>query len=751
MSIFNLKTWVHYYVSLLKRLGAFRFSLILAVAIICADSILQLFLAYYFNEPLDIVDVSRSFILGGLITPWAVYFLTVVVGDLEEAREVLDHTVNKLQVIVKNDQQKTIALENEIIERQNSQLQVEQSAILLRSFLDTSPDLFFHRDLEGGFVSCNKSMEALIGKTEKELIGLNLFEVFPENYANEAMQRDQGVKDTLQEQIQNHWMHYPNGRKAYFEVRVLPLFNSLKEFVGIIGFGRDITEHKKNQDMLEKASKDKTTFISTISHELRTPLNGIVGLSRMLLDEKLTPQQIQYLKTIHISAITLGNIFNDIVDLDKLDRRRFDLVREKVELKDFLSDLQSLSFIQTQQKGLQLKFIQKGEFPNIIETDATRLRQVLWNLISNAVKFTEHGIITIRCSYIAGEPNQLSFEVEDSGIGIPHDQLEKIFAMYYQVKGNANVIGTGIGLAISSQIVKMLGGRLTVDSEPDVGSTFRFSIPVKVDERTVLAETSLDSVQPLDILLVEDIELNIIVARALLEKLGHHVDCAMDGKQALQKVSKHQYQLILMDIQLPDMNGFEITAKLRQIHGHNLPPVIALTANIFSDKQYFIERGLDDALSKPLGVEALNRVIGKYFPSQNLLPDASKPSEPLLEKATDSLFDEEMLTDLLAFIPSAAMLDNIALFEKLMPDYLQILDSNMVAKDKQGIVNEAHKIKGAAGSIGLKRIQELAQKVQSPDLPAWWDNIDDWVTLIKSNYQQDLDDLKVWVSEQSLK
>jgi len=251
--------------------------------------------------------------------------------------------------------------------------------------------------------------------------------------------------------------------------------------------------------------------------------------------------------------------------------------------------------------------------------------------------------------------------------------------------------------------------------------------------------------------LVEDIELNIIVARALLEKLGHHVDCAMDGKQALQKVSKHQYQLILMDIQLPDMNGFEINAKLRQIHGHNLPPVIALTANIFSDKQYFIERGLDDALSKPLGVEALNRVIGKYFPSQNLLPDASKPSEPLLEKATDSLFDEEMLTDLLTFIPSAAMLDNIALFEKLMPDYLQILDSNMVAKDKQGIVNEAHKIKGAAGSIGLKRIQELAQKVQSPDLPAWWDNIDDWVTLIKSNYQQDLDDLKVWVSEQPLK
>ena len=751
MSIFNLKTWVHYYVSLLKRLGAFRFSLILAVAIICSDSILQVFLAYYFNEPLDIVDVSRSFILGGLITPWAVYFLTVVVGDLEEAREVLDHTVNKLQIIVKNDQQKAIALENEIIERQNSQLQVEQSAILLRSFLDTSPDIFFHRDLDSHFVSCNKSMEILIGKTEKELIGLNLFEVFPDYYANEAMLRDQRVKDTLQEQIQEHWMHYPNGSKACFEVRVLPLFNSLKEFVGIIGFGRDITEYKKNQDILEKASKEKTTFISTISHELRTPLNGIVGLSRMLLDENLTQQQVQYLKTIHISAITLGNIFNDIVDLDKLDRRRFDLVSEKIDLKDFLSDLQSLSFIQTQQKGLQLEFIQEGEFPNIIETDATRLRQVLWNLISNAVKFTEHGNIIIRCFYTSGESNQLSFEVEDSGIGIPHDQLDKIFAMYYQVKGNANVIGTGIGLAISSQIVKMLGGKLTVDSELEKGTTFHFSIPVKVDKNAVLAKPVLTSVKSLNILLVEDIELNIIVARALLEKLGHHVDCAMDGKEALEKVSEHKYQLILMDIQLPDMDGFEVTEKLRLIHGNNLPPIVALTANVFSDKQYFIERGLDDALSKPLGVEALNRVIDKHFSAQNGLPETSTQVESVPEKVIDSLFDEEMLTDLLVFIPASAMLENIALFEKLMPDYLQILDSNMVAKDKDGIANEAHKIKGAAGSIGLKRIQKLAQKVQSPDLPAWWDNIDDWVTLIKSNYQQDIEGLKTWVSEYNCK
>ena len=748
MNIFNLKTWVHYYVALLKRLGAFRFSLILAVAIISADSVLQMFLAHYFNEPLDIVDVSRSFILGLLITPWAVYFLTVVVGDLEEARESLDHSVAKLQVILKNDQQKAIALEKEIIERQKSQAQLQQSAILLRSFIDTSPDLFFHRDLKGCFVSCNKAVELLTGKTEKQLIGLTPFDIFPRSYANEVVQCDQRVQDTQQEQIHEHWLHYPNGRKAYFEVRALPLYNTQKQCIGIIGFGRDITERKKHQEFLEKASRDKTTFISTISHELRTPLNGIVGLSRMLLDEQLSSEQIKHLKTIHMSAITLGNIFNDIVDLDKLDRRRLNLVSNHIDMFDFISDLKSLAFIQTEQKGLALHFEQTGLLPDYIDADDTRLRQVLWNLISNAVKFTEKGAVTIRC-FCEREENgvqaRLCFEVQDSGIGIPADQLDKIFAMYYQVKGNSHATGTGIGLAVSSQIVQAMGGKLSVSSEVGRGSIFKLSIPVNFSDKGSEQKTELPTPLSLSILLVEDIELNILVATSLLEKLGHKVDSARSGVQALTKVANNQYQLILMDIQLPDMDGYQVTKKLRQAHGDNLPPIVALTANLFTEKQRFIDHGMDDALGKPLGIEPLNEVLRRLFVHkdkqqevQALLPCASPDS-------SDSLFDVLMLSELLEFIPVSVMLDNVTLFEQMMADYLQILDSNMIAKDKDGIVSEAHKIKSAAGSVGLKRIQELAQKVQSPDLPAWWDNIDDWVELIKSHYQNDSVELKRWI------
>jgi len=751
VGIFNLKTWVHYYVSLLSRLGAFRFSLVLAFAIILADTILQVLLAHYFHSNLDLTVISRSFILGLLITPWAVYFLTVVMGDLENARQRLDNTVARLQVMLAKDQQKTRELEFEIVERQKTQQLLEEHTILLRSFLNTSSDLFFHRDLTGAMVSCNKAMEQVTGRSEAELIGLTPFDIYPQEYAQEVATRDQKAQDTEQEQIHEHWLNYPNGRQAFFEVRALPLYNAQHECVGVIGFGRDITDRKRNQESLEKASRDKTTFISTISHELRTPLNGIVGLSRMLLDEQLTDEQIKHLKTIHMSAITLGNIFNDIVDLDKLDRRRLHLVSNRIDMFDFISDLESLAFIQTEQKGLSLQFEQKENLPHFIDADDTRLRQVLWNFVSNAVKFTEQGKVSIRCFCERGEGQKadLYFEIEDSGIGIPADQLDKIFAMYYQVTDNRDATGTGIGLAVSQQIVDAMGGRITASSELGKGSLFQLCLPIEWPDETVTAEV-VEAVQlpALSILLVEDVELNVVVAKALLAKLGHQVDVAVNGEQALQKVANNQYQLILMDIQLPDMDGYQITTLLRERH-KSLPPIVALTANVFSDKDSFINKGMDDALGKPLTVSSFNNMMAHQFATPSELV-AAVTSEQKKSNATsiEALFDTNMLLELLEFLPMSVMLDNIALFEKMMTDYMQVLESNMIAKDQDRIVSEAHKIKGAAGSVGLKRIQQLAQKVQSPELPVWWDNIDDWVGLMKNNYESDIVELKKWIVKQ---
>lgn len=744
MSLLNLKTWVHYYVALLKRLGPIRFSLLLAFSIIFSDAALQIIIAQIFSESLDNADLFRSVILGLIITPWAVYFLSVVVDDLDNARQRLGLIVKKLESISKDDKAKTDLLEKEIVEHQKTQQQLLEGSSLLRSFLDTSPDLIFHRNLDGEFVSCNKAMEALFGKTEAELVGLSPADIYSDEYADEVSARDNKVVKTCVEQIHEHWMQYPNGQMAYFEVRALPLFNSQEECVGLIGFGRDITERKKHQEFLEKASRDKTTFISTISHELRTPLNGIVGLSRMLLDKNFDKEQTQYLKTIHMSAITLGNIFNDIVDLDKLDRRRLNLVNDRINLEDFMNDLQSLAFIQTEQKKLQLNFKQEAKLPDYIQSDDTRLRQVLWNLITNAVKFTKQGEVQISCvSHVEKDQTWLSFEVQDTGIGIPEDKLDKIFAMYYQVKGNRHATGTGIGLAVSSKIVKAMNGRLTVKSELGKGSTFKLCIPTTC--LPVDVAFSPFQVPRLSILLVEDIELNVIVARALLEKQGHYVEVAVNGQEALDKVSENKYQLILMDIQLPDMDGYEVTKKLREKHIY-LPPIVALTANVFSDPQQFIDKGMDDAIGKPLRLSLFNTMVERHFTEEvEVIPAVENHDAPVVVDPDMMLFNESMLKELMEFLPTSVMLQNVKLFEDLMPEYLAVLDSHMIAKNQEGIISKSHKIKGAAASVGLLRIQKLANKLQSPDLPAWWDNIDDWHELIKSFYVKDVKDLKKWI------
>jgi two-component system aerobic respiration control sensor histidine kinase ArcB len=444
-----------------------------------------------------------------------------------------------------------------------------------------------------------------------------------------------------------------------------------------------------------------------------------------------------------MSAITLGNIFNDIVDLDKLDRHRLNLVKDRINTQDFMNDLQSLAFIQTEQKKLQLVFEQKTDLPLFIESDDTRLRQVLWNLLTNAVKFTKQGKVSVFCSsYVEDQQTWLCFEIQDTGIGIPKDKLEKIFAMYYQVKGNRHATGTGIGLAVSSKIAKAMNGHFEVTSKLGKGSTFKLYIPVKC-----LGADPQDSAfqaPPLSVLLVEDIELNVLVARALLEKQGHIVDVAVDGQQAIDKVAKNEYQLILMDIQLPDMDGYEVTRRLRSLH-KTLPPIIALTANVFSNPQQFLDKGIDDAVSKPLSLSIFNKMLERHFSNQVVVNKEEGANKPKLIISEPELFNEQMLKELMEFLPISVMLNNVRLFEELMPEYLSILDSHMVAKNQKGIVDKSHKIKGAAASVGLLRIQKLAQKMQSPDLPAWWDNIDDWHELIKKWYLEDIKALKKWI------
>lgn len=775
-----MKNLAQYYVDLLVKLGILRFSILLALALVALAVVVQVGITLVLNGHVDDIDIVRSVFFGLLITPWAVYFLSVVVDQLEESRQRLSKLVSKLkdmrlrdqelnyklqQNIVKLNQEieerikaeeareEAMAdLENEVYQREKTQLELAERTALLRSFIDASPDLIYYRNANGVFSGCNRAMEELTGKRENQLVGLTPWDVYSKEVAQQIVETDERVFADNQALTYEQWLEYPDGRKNYFELRKVPFYSKDGRHLGLVGFGRDITERKRNQESLEKASRDKTTFISTISHELRTPLNGIVGLSRMLLDSTLTPEQRKHMQTINVSAITLGNIFNDIIDMDKFDRRKLELLPAPLNFEEFVAEIESISALMAEQKGLRFDLERLSDLPVAIEVDATRLRQVLWNLISNAMKFTKEGGVVMTVSAdVEDQFAHIVMEVEDTGIGIPEAELDKIFAMYYQVKSgkdNLHAVGTGIGLAVSRQLINLMDGDISVSSEEGFGSTFTVSIRVPLSQDAHFQPLISAPQRSLNIFMVEDIELNVTVARSLLESLGHTVSVAMTGEEALQIFVPEEYDLVFLDIQLPDMTGFDVAAYYRDKYS-KLPPLVALTANVLKNKTEYLQKGMDDAISKPLSVSAVQMIIAK-FTDRELVADLPQPEDKTVEDSSEvstHLLDIDMLESYVDIVGPKPVLESIQMFEEMMPSYIEVLDSNMVAKDQAGIVSEAHKIKGAAGSIGLKHIQNVAQKAQSPDLPAWWENIGDWVDEIKNGYQHDIQVLKQWLAQ----
>ncbi len=810
----QVKIFARYYVALLTRPGLKRFSAFIATLFVIFVIIVQVIIELLLEGQLDAIDFVRSALSGLFISPLVVYFLSVVIEELDKSRQDLANLVSKLELMRKRDmdlntrltdnitqlnleieerkraeegrEEAMNDLENEVYHREKAQLELAERTALLRSFIDTSPDLIYYRNENGCFLGCNKAMEALVGRKEKELIGLTPWQVYRADIAVKIVETDKQIFETNLPVTYEQCLEYSDGRIAYFELRKVPLYARDGRRLGLVGFGREITERKEYQDALEKASRDKTAFISTISHELRTPLNGIVGLSRILLNTKLDQEQLAYLRTIKVSAITLGNIFNDIIDLDKSDRKQLALSVESINFVDFLSDIENISALMAKQKGLRFSLDKFTPLPHFVDLDPTRLRQILWNLVGNAVKFTHQGgaiNISVSCEFLQDKV-AVQFDVEDTGIGIPAAELSNIFSMYYQVKddsGNLHAVGTGIGLTVSRKLANLMGGDIYVDSELGQGSVFSLSIQLALSQSTPESITLNVPYKPLRILLVEDIELNITVATKLLESLGHEVEVARNGQEALSlckmafasvenEFCKRQikgFDLVLLDIQLPDMTGFDIASKLRQTYV-NLPLLVALTANVIKNKAEYLQKGMDDAISKPIDVSALKRILAfiskdaKAIKTQQgqekkqISPTQIKPlsvNEGEFEKAqtldTKCLYEQrldlEMLDSYLSLVGFESVMKNVQMFDELLPDYLASLEQAFIESNNKEIVEQAHKIKGAAGSVGLKGLQVLSDKLQSPALATWEDEKEQWFDLIKKSYQEDLALLNRWL------
>ncbi|TYA50485.1 response regulator [Aggregatibacter actinomycetemcomitans] len=501
-------------------------------------------------------------------------------------------------------------------------------------------------------------------------------------------------------------------------------------------------------DNLEKINRDKTTLMTTISHELRTPLNGIIGLSRILLEENPSERQQNYLKTINSSAISLAHIFSDIIDLEKIDAKRIELNRKATDLYALLNDIANFALLMTEEKHLQFQLVCLPTLPNWLMLDGVRLNQVLWNLINNAVKFTQQGSVTLSVEQTAEE--EFALRVTDTGIGIAEQDLQKIFELYYQAGSDANKsLGSGIGLSVSKTIAQLMGGDLTVSSEVGKGSTFLFTFKA----RQAIKPVEEDEYLPLklNILLVEDIEVNVVVAKSMLEKLGYQIDVAMTGAEAIRKFEQNYYDLVFLDIQLPDMSGFDIAAHFRQNYENGvydfLPPLIALTANVVQKKQEYLAQGMDDVIHKPLSLEELRHCLHDYFGEE--LTQFNLPSNKPQAESVE--LDTKMLTELVEMLGADFVKNNLILFEQTMQDYVAELQQAYQTylndpHTQPEVLSIAHKIKGAQASMGLKRLQLIAAQAQNADTAEWQGNIAHWVNLLAKEWQTDVAKLREWLA-----
>ena len=375
----------------------------------------------------------------------------------------------------------------------------------------------------------------------------------------------------------------------------------------------------------EAAAKTKGEFLANMSHEIRTPLNGVLGLSSFLEEETLPEAVRDVGKLIRTSGEMLRRVLDDVLDFSKIESGKLELENEPFSLREALEWSLGIYRKTALDKNVQLKLkIEEGTHDRLVG-DATRLRQIVTNLISNAVKFTESGSIevAVRIENESGHSKscQLHASVSDTGIGIPKDRMDRLFQSFSQVDASTSrrFGGTGLGLAISKRIIDLMGGDVSVESEVGVGTTFRFTIPAGIAEPavTVVREAGKSKAARL-VLVVEDNPINCVVIKRMLEKLGHGVDLVNDGATAIRRVQETDCDLVLMDVNMPGLDGLEATRRIRNLLGSRSKiPVLALTASAMeNDRQECLDAGMDDYLSKPISLEALRTVIDRWSPDE---------------------------------------------------------------------------------------------------------------------------------------
>jgi PAS domain S-box-containing protein len=782
-----------------------------------------------------------------------------------------------------------------INQRIAAEKKMRESEKRYRSIIETTPDGYFEVDIDGNFTYFNDAMCDILGYSRVEMSGMNHIAYLDESESSKVMDALHHVYKTGEAVTALGWtLKRQDGSKRYVESSVSLITDPEGHPIGYSGFLRDVTERRRAQALrqakkaAEAANRSKSQFLANMSHEIRTPLNSIIGLIELMLETDLRPDQKEDLDVVISSAYALLALINNLLDFSKIEAGKFELEQAPFNVRNFMQETMRMMAMKTQAKGLEIVYRVAPDVPERVVGDQGRLRQVLLNLIENSVKFTNQGEVFVQVTADAAVDagTKLYYSVRDTGIGIPDDKKSVIFNAFQQLEAKtANQFGgTGLGLAVSAQLVELMGGKIVVDSKPDQGSQFRFDarfdlppdkeavaavdFPDELKGKTILivddnatsreiiqeyleswdmsvllapgvqeareilqqaadsgppiaaalidsglagtdgfslahwirseklmdckvimmltfqhlkrraefdgrsvhatvvkplhAPELLDAIsvvlglktappkpeptlvpskpdvsdQPLKILVAEDTPFNQTFIMRLLEKNGYHGALVENGQQVLEALSRHPFDLVLMDVQMPEMDGLEATQRIRELEkqsGDHIP-IVAMTAYaIKGDRERCLEAGMDEYVTKPISTEKLFGAIHSLIPGG--------PSEKKTTQAAGKSFDRQSL--LKAFDHDWNLFSElVGIFGKDYPQMLVAMREALSAGDAQTLSRTAHSLKGMlrnfqadpAADTALE-IEKKAKEKQLQGLEQLIDKLENQVTEVDRQLQ----------------
>ncbi len=525
-------------------------------------------------------------------------------------------------------------------------------------------------------------------------------------------------------------LNFPDGSIRYVRNHGNTIRDKTGKAQRVIGMCIDITPQVTMENELmaaknaaENASRAKSQFLSNMSHEIRTPMNAIIGMTDILLNDDLSDRHRSHLHDIKVSSTALLGIINDILDFSKIEAGKLQIHNVDYDIMQLLKNIGSMFTFSAKKKGISFALDIQGDIPECLYGDDIRLRQVLVNVVGNAVKFTQSGGVTLR---VGVESDNIFFDVIDTGVGIKPEEMPNIFNDFDRLDLHANraIAGTGLGLSITKNLVSMMGGAIHVESEYGKGSVFSLEFPLVFGDASrmvgVTAEPDLIDAPDANVLVVDDTEVNLHVAAGLLRLYGITCDTALSGQEAIDKIATKKYDIIFMDHMMPGMDGVETTRKLRETYDMDSLVVIALTANaVEGAREMLLNAKMNDYLSKPIDGIQLNNILLKWLPAEKLRQKkrekepaaAQEISEQLQRVASIEGVDVRLGLERIGGLQDAYE-TSLGIFARRLPGVLSKLSSFLQHKDAVGFSIEVHGLKGSLNNIGATSLAATAEALE---------------------------------------